>query len=457
MARSAPPIVSQDPPLLLVPPPGPRSRAQAARLQRVECPGFGHRRKLRAEAAGTPAGESEADGPIVLARGAGANLWDVDDNRYVDLVAGFGAVALGHGALDAVLARQGARLVQGLGDVYATDVKLELLERLARLHPSGAGQVLLGQSGADAVTAALKTALLATGRPGVLAFDGAYHGLSYAPLAACGFRASFREPFQAQLSPHVRFAPYPGLRGASVAAALALVEQALRAGDIGAVLCEPVLGRGGCVVPPGHFLGELCRLAHAHGALVVADEIWTGMGRAGAVSLALTQQAPVDILCFGKALGAGLPISACVASEAVMEAWTRHGEVVHTSTHVGAPLACAAALALLDWLDGPGRLEDLRARGAEARARLRQLLAGAPGFVEVRGSGLMLGVELDGAGSAVRAARALVGRGYLALAGGLAGEVLTLTPPFDLSPVLFEGFGVALGASLEAAAARGAR
>ena len=428
-------------PRIVTPPPGPRSRELAERLERVDCPAFASRRRTR------PGGGDE--GPIVLARGDGANLWDVDDNRYVDLVAGFGAVCRGHGAVATALARQAARLEQGLGDVYASDVKLALLERLARLHPEGNAQSLLGQSGADAVTAALKTVALATGRPGVVAFDGAYHGLSYAPLAACGFRPSFREPFAAQLSPHMRFAPYPGLRGASTDAALSYVEQELRAGEVGAVLVEPLLGRGGCLVPPPHFVRELCALAHARGALVVADEIWTGMGRSGAVAMSLELEAPVDVLCFGKALGAGMPISACVASEPVMRAWARQGEVVHTSTHAGAPLGCAAALDTLDWLLTPGRIEHIRARGAEARERLRTGLSGAPGLLEVRGAGMMLGVELDGDGAAVRASRALLGRGFVALAGGLRSEVLTLTPPFDVELDLLSAFADALRAWLE--------
>ena len=146
--------------------------------------------------------------PIVLASGRGSNLFDVDGNRYVDLCAGFGALLLGHGATPVLRAveAQAERLLQALGDVYAADTKVALLERLASLHPGVRPRVLLGQSGGDAVTAAIKTARLATGRPGLVAFEGAYHGLGYAPLAACGLRASYRVPFADQLQPprHLR-------------------------------------------------------------------------------------------------------------------------------------------------------------------------------------------------------------------------------------------------------------
>src|SRR5262249_58053683 len=128
-----------------------------------------------------------------------------------------------------------------VGDVYATDAKIALLERLASLHPGVRPRVLLGQSGSDAITAALKTARLATGKPGVVAFEGAYHGLGYGPLATCGVRPSYRLPFADQLNPRVAFAPYPRV-AADLDRALDTVERALRAGDVGAVLVEPVLG-----------------------------------------------------------------------------------------------------------------------------------------------------------------------------------------------------------------------
>jgi 4-aminobutyrate aminotransferase/(S)-3-amino-2-methylpropionate transaminase len=164
-----------EPPEIHVAPPGPMSRAAAQRLEQVECPAFGRRRDARASAAG-------ADMlPIVLASGSGSNVYDVDGNRYVDLCAGFGALLLGHGALTVRRAVEGQleRLVMALGDVYSADAKIALLERLASLHPGHAPRVLLGQSGSDAITAAIKTAALATGRPGVLAFEGAYHGLGW--------------------------------------------------------------------------------------------------------------------------------------------------------------------------------------------------------------------------------------------------------------------------------------
>jgi 4-aminobutyrate aminotransferase / (S)-3-amino-2-methylpropionate transaminase / 5-aminovalerate transaminase len=434
-----------DPPAMRVAPPGPLSRSALSRLEQVECPAFSRRRDARAERSGAEML------PIVLASGTGSNLFDVDGNRYVDLVAGFGALLLGHGAPPVLRAitNQAERLALALGDVYSADAKVPLLERLASLHPGVRPRVMLGQSGSDAVTAALKTARLATGKPGIVAFEGAYHGLGYGPLAACGVRPSYRLPFTDQLNQRVTFAPYPRAE-AGVDRALDAVEQALRAGDVGAVLVEPILGRGGCIVPPPAFLGGVIEAAHRHGALVIADEIWTGMGRTGAMVRSTAVGAPADILCFGKGLGGGLPISACVASEDVMMAWAGDAGgdggdgVVHTSTHAGSPLASAAAIATLDAL----RFRKLPARAREvgegARAAFRSALDGVPGVIEVRGEGLMIGIELDGGDRGLRAMRGMLARGYVVLTGGMRSETLTLTPALTIGEERLADAAVAL-------------
>jgi 4-aminobutyrate aminotransferase/(S)-3-amino-2-methylpropionate transaminase len=427
-------------PRVHVPPPGPRSREMAARMSAVESPAFDARREARARQSG------EEQAPIVYAQAAGANVVDVDGNVYVDLAAGFGALLLGHRparVAEAVRA-QGDRLWLALGDVFGSDAKVALCERLAALFPEAGARVMLGTSGADAVTAALKTAVLATGRAGVVAFEGAYHGLSHGPLAACGLAPSFREPFAAQLNPHVRFAPYP--RDAdSLGSTMGFVRGALQRREVGAVLVEPVLGRGGCVVPPCEMLAALRDECDRFGALLVCDEIWTGLGRSGAWLASADAGVIPDVVCLGKGLGGGFPISACIGSARAMEAWGAHGgTTIHTATHFGAPLACAAAFATLDALtDGqlPRRAREVGARWMRV---LRERTAGR-GVVEVRGRGLMVGVALaGGAGEALAVARRLLARGWIVLTGGAAGDVLTLTPPLDIDEALLDAFAEAL-------------
>ncbi len=391
---------------------------------------------------------------IVYARAKGANVLDVDGNRYVDLAAGFGALLLGHGhaAVVRAVTFQAERLLQALGDVYPSDAKIALTDRLSELVPGPRRQVILGQSGADAVGAALKTAALATGRPGVLAFGGAYHGLSHGPLAACGFRASYREPFRAQLSPHVVFVEPPG-RAEDAACALEAVSAALGSGRIGAVLFEPILGRAGVLAPPAGFWAEVRALARAAGALLVADEIWTGLGRAGAWLQSASLEP--ELICLGKGLGGGLPISACLGTADVMAAWRQPAEVVHTSTFAGAPLAAAAALATLDALGREHLVERAAETGARWTAALRARVAALPRVAEVRGAGLMVGVALRSSGepgAASRLQRALLSRGYLTTTGGEHRDTLVLTPPLMIDEALLASATEALAEELSAPA-----
>lgn len=438
--------MTQELPDVRGPIPGPRSREMAAKLAAIEAPFVDARREARAR------GSSLDPTPIVYASGDGANVVDVDGNRYVDLAAGFGALVLGH--VPAQVARaveaQLGRLWLALGDVFASDPKVALCDRLGRLVPAmGPGaRVLLGSSGADAVTAALKTAALATGRPGVLAFDGSYHGLSHGPLAACGLFPTFREPFGAQLNQHVVFAPFPR-EGASLDACLDAVERALARDDVGAVLVEPILGRGGCVVPPPEFLKVVRAACDRARALLIADEVWTGLGRSGATLASVESGVVPDIVCLGKGLGSGFPISACIGTARVMTEWAAHGgSTVHTATHFGAPLACAAALATLDALEG-GDLGGRARRVGDAWMGQLRKTTGGHGVLEVRGRGLMVGVVLEGGSRrAVLVVRRLLEKGWIVLTGGSAGDVLTLTPPLDIDERLLGAFADTLAACL---------
>jgi 4-aminobutyrate aminotransferase/(S)-3-amino-2-methylpropionate transaminase len=381
-------------------------------------------------------------GAIIYFTAKGSNVIDVDGNRYVDLAGGFGALLFGHchPHILRVIELQSARLWQALGDVHPAEAKIALMTRLAGLYPEARARVILGQSGADAVSAALKTALLVTGKPAVIAFEASYHGLSYAPLAASGLREGYRAPFAAQLNPHVRFLPYPR----DAASAELILERArfeLARGDVGAVLVEPILGRGGCVVPPADFLPELAELARAAGALTIADEIWTGLGRAGKLLFSVTETFVPDLICLGKGLGGGLPMSACLGRAELMQAWQREPVVVHTSTFAGAPLACATAIATLDLLEQKKLPERAASVGQRLLARMQNELAGVAAVSELRGAGLMIGIDLgQRPGSASAVQRALLEQGYIVSTGGGAREVVVLTPALDIAEPLLHGF-----------------
>jgi len=335
-----------------------------------------------------------------------------------------------------------------MGDVHPPTVKLQLLERLAAVAPWPDARVVLSSTGSEAVETALKTSLLATGRSGILAFEGAYHGLTLGALAATD-RDLFRGPFVPRLYDGVVFTPFPDpvRDGAGAGAkALARVEDALAAGGangdpIGTVIVEPIQGRAGARVAPDGFMSKLSTLAGEAGALVVADEIFAGMGRCGALLASERVGLRPDIVCLGKALGGGLPVSACLAPARVMDSWPEStGEAMHTSTFLGHPLSCAAALAVLEAVETEGVVERARVLGGRLVTDLRRALGGVPGVADIRGLGLMVGIELvhEGtlaslAGAGARAAQAALGEGVLLLPAGEVGHVVELTPTVELT------------------------
>jgi 4-aminobutyrate aminotransferase-like enzyme len=398
--------------------PGAASKALLDRLARHECPAITARRERRAKHLA-----AEHDDPIVWKRAAGANVEDVDGNVFVDMTAGFGVMSVGYANPTVVAAGQAqmAVLPHAMGDAFPDGSRTALLETLAARTGLAAG--ILGCSGADAVEAALKTARLATGRDGVVAFTGGYHGLSHGALAVTGYRAdAFRAPFAGQLSPHVRFAPFGGELGSL--------------DGVGAVVVEVIQGRGGLRGAPDGWLREVARAARAAGALLVVDEVFTGFGRTGEWFAHTAEGLAPDLLCLGKALGGGFPISVCFGTRDAMDAWgASTGEAIHTQTFLGNPVGCAMALATL------GEIERLLPTVPEAGALLRSGVERLG--LAVRGRGLALGVELP---DALRTSRALLQRGFIALPAGEHGEVLSLTPPFVLTSEQSDAFVTALAA-----------
>jgi 4-aminobutyrate aminotransferase/(S)-3-amino-2-methylpropionate transaminase len=436
------------PPAMRARPPGALGSALVEVLAQAECPALTSRRARRAERSGAP------QDPIVWCEAVGSNVVDADGNVYVDLTAGFGVAALGHRhpAVVEAVREQSGRLLHALGDLQPSDVKIELLERLSGLGLFPDTRVILGSHGADAIEAALKTAMLATKRPGVLAFEGGYHGLSHGPLSICGYQPAFRAPFAAQLSPHVVFAPYPRASD-PLSLAIARVRDAYREGGvpIGAIVVEPMLGRGGVLSPPAGFLAALSDLADELGALLVLDEIYTGLHRTGP-RFALEAEPGVepDLVCLGKALGGGLPVSACLGSAELLACWGEPGgEAIHTATFFGHPLACAAALASLDVMEELDLAPKVEALGEWLKGLLAARLEGSELVVDVRGRGLSLGVELTTGAHTLRVMRRLLERGYLVVPAAPDASVLQLAPPLVIERPLLEGFVDALAACLE--------
>ena len=402
----------------------PANRDLAERLSRVESRNVTFLRSL-------PPFWTDAEGPSVR---------DAAGNVYLDFTGAFGVALAGHRhpLVAERIAAQAGRLVHGMGDIHPPEVKVEFLEALAALMPWPDSRAILGLSGSDAVEAALKTARLATGRTGIIAFEGSYHGLTLGALATT-HREHFRGPFTDRLADHVRFVPFPVSRRAATRI-LDAVGELLAAHapvPVGAVIVEPIQGRAGVRIPPRGFLAELAERTRAGGALLIADEIFTGMGRTGDLFACDHDGVVPDLVCLGKALGGGMPLSACCGAAAVMDAWPAStGEAIHTSTFLGHPLSCAGGLGFLAAL----RSEDLTGRsrrlGALALDYLVAELDGCDEVEAVRGRGLMLGVELrarEGGAVGAKVAERALAHGLIVLPAGEGGEVVELTPPATIT------------------------
>jgi len=346
--------------------------------------------------------------PIAIVRGEGARLWDSDGNEYLDCVGGQGAANLGHGnpAVAEAIAAQ-ARALISCPEMFYNDKRAQLMERLVGLAPAGLTRVYLCNSGTEAVEAAFKFAWAATRRRGIVAAMRGFHGRTMGALSAT-WEKKYREPFEPLVS-GFRHIPYNDL---------AALEAAV--GDqTAAVILEVVQGEGG--VRPGapEFLLGAQRLCRERGALLIVDEVQTGFGRTGAMFACQHYGLQPDLLCLAKSLAGGLPMGAVLFGERVGLLPAQ----IHGSTFGGNPLACAASLAAMDYLEAHHLADHAAELGAWFLARLRQIQS--PLIREVRGLGLMVGIELRQ--KATPYLQALMRQGVLALPAGLT--VLRFLPP----------------------------
>jgi 4-aminobutyrate aminotransferase-like enzyme len=378
------------------------------------------------------------DFPVFWERAEGANVWDVDGNCFLDLTSAFGVATAGF-ACDykrQTFSWQGALLEHGMGDVHPSALKVELCERLSQVTFErwgvGAGKAILGNSGFEAVEAALKTSWLATGKRRVLAFEGAYHGLGFGSLTANGWEF-FKAPFRPMLADFADFVPYPRTAG-DLAKLEPLITKILSRGETGVILVEPVLGRGGEVVPPDGFLQLLRRLADQHDSLLAFDEIYTGFFRTGKWFACDHEKVVPDLICLGKALSGAYPVSACVGKAGVMDTWPESaGEALHTSTFLGNPVGCALALASIEFWSQANREREL-AKLEELWQQALSPLASLPEVAQVRGRGLLWGVEFKMPGIAGTLMTKGLQRGLVLLGAGQDGQVLSLAPTVALTP-----------------------
>ena len=376
-------MTQRDYPRIVAPPPGPKAQAIIARDEEWTSTSY------------------IKEYPLVMAGGSGPMAEDVDGNRYLDFMAGIAVTSTGynHPAVVAAIRDAAARFLHICGTDFYFDGFARLAERLARLSPGPSKKrVFLSNSGAEAVEGAMKLARFHTRRPAFIAFHGSFHGRTYGAMSLTSSKAKQRGHFGPFL-PEVYHVPYcnpyrsaatgdpDGCVRESVGAIDELFARQLDPTDVAAIFVEPIQGEGGYVIPPLGFLPALRSLCDRHGILLVADEVQCGVGRTGKMWACDWENVEPDILVTAKGLGSGMPIGAFIAKESVMT-WSSGS---HGSTFGGNPVSCAAALATLDVVEG--RLERVRAMGDRLLAGMRRLADRHVSIGDVRGRGLMIGVE----------------------------------------------------------------
>ena len=403
-------------PHIAVAPPGPKAREVIEKDERYASPSY------------------VKEYPLVMHRGSGPMVEDVDGNRYLDFMTGIAVASTGHAHPKVVAAIQ--QTAQRFLHICSTDFYYpefsDLCERLAYLGPgAGPKRVFLTNSGAEAIEGALKLVRSHTRRTNVIAFEGSFHGRTTGAISLNSSKTKYRRHFGPLLAGvhHLPFAnPYrpSDWKGA----AEELFRQRVGPDEIAAVFVEPILGEGGYIIPPAEFLQYWRDFCDEHGALLVFDEVQSGIGRTGAMFASETFGVVPDVTLSAKGLGSGMPIGAIIAKESAMS-WEQG---THGSTFAGNPVCCAAALATLDLVEG-GLAANARRMGALLLAGLRDLKEKHDVIGDVRGRGLMIGIEFvqDRAtkepfeGMCAMVERAAFERGLLLLSCGRS--VIRIAPP----------------------------
>lgn len=397
--------------------------------------------------------------------GIGHRLYDTAGKAYLDFANGIAVTALGHAhpAVTAAIHAQVDRLIGPTGAIGYSEPVVRLVDRLAATMPDPIDSIFLLNSGSEAIDGAMKLARRVTGRPVIIAFAGAFHGRTYGATSLTSSSPNYRRGYDPMV-PSIYFAPFPqvwrdfdGDEDRASRAALAHLRTMLAsiapAPGVAAIFVEPVQGEGGYLPAPAAFLRGLREICDEHGILLVADEVQTGYGRTGKMWAFEHAGIVPDVVCIAKAIANGLPLSAIATSRALQERW---GRGAHGSTYGGNPVACAAALAVLETIEGQGLVANAAARGAELTAGLNRLKAEDERIGDVRGPGLMVGVEFVADRASKVPDGALVDRlvakaadlGLLVLSCGADHQVVRWIPPIDASSAeIAEGleiFGEAL-------------
>ncbi|MFL5672402.1 MAG: aspartate aminotransferase family protein [Chloroflexota bacterium] len=381
--------------------------------------------------------------------GVGHRLYDTAGNAYLDFANGIAVTSLGHThpRVTAAIHAQVDRLIGPVHSIGFAESTVTLARLLAATVPDPLDAVLFLNSGSETIDGAIKLARRVTGRPGIIAFRGAFHGRTIGATSVTTSSINYRTGYE-PLLPSVYFAPYPtayefaGDEEAATRSSMGILRSLLASiiapSQVAAILIEPVQGEGGYYAAPVEFLRELRALCDEHGILLIADEVQSGFGRTGEMWAFEHAGIVPDVVVTAKAIANGLPLSAIITSRELQERW---GRGAHGTTYGGNPVACAAGVAVLETIADEDLVANARLRGAELSGGLRELMADHPSIGDVRGPGLMIGVEFvtdrstrqpDGARAEAVATRASEA-GLLLLTCGVHHQVIRWIPPLDVT------------------------
>jgi 4-aminobutyrate aminotransferase len=367
--------------------------------------------------------------PIVPVRGDGCTIEDIDGNLFLDFNAGIAVTSTGHCHPDVVrrIQDQAATLIHYAGCDFYLPLFAEACAELARIAPmTEKCRVFLGNSGTEAVEASIKLARFATKRQYIVAFLGGFHGRSYGSVSLTASKAKYHAGFGPML-PGVYHAPFGHVADLKWFDDV-LFDKLVPANEVAAIVVEPIQGEGGYVVPEDGFIQGLRAICNAHGILLVADEVQCGAGRTGKMWAIQNWDVEPDIVATAKGIASGMPLGAMIARESLMTTW---GPGAHGTTYGGNPLACVASLETIKLLEG-GLMANATERGDQLLAGLRDLQQRFPTVIrDVRGIGLMIGVELDTHQRADAVQWASFQRGLLTLGAGHA--VVRISPPLVIT------------------------
>jgi 4-aminobutyrate aminotransferase len=382
--------------------------------------------------------------------GQGHRLYDTDGKAYLDFANGIAVTALGHThpRVTAAIHAQVDRLIGPISAIGFTEPISRLATEITATFPDPLDSILFLNSGSEAIDGALKLARRVTGRPGIIAFRGGFHGRTWGATSVTSSAINYRTGYE-PLLPGVHLTTYPsvyrgfgGDEAAAVAGAMrdlrSLTANVIPPSAVASILIEPVQGEGGFDPAPPAFLRKLRAFCDEHGILLIADEVQSGYGRTGRMWAFEHAGIVPDVVVIAKSIANGLPLSGIVSSRELQERW---GRGAHGSTYAGNPVACAAGLAVLETIQDEGLLANAVARGAELRTGLERIAAEDDRIGDVRGPGLMIGVEFvrdratrepDGT-LPDRLMAACADNGLLVLTCGRQHEVVRWIPPLDVS------------------------